>query len=740
MDIKEPQSESTIEPRFETEEVEKRYNNFITICTSKTTADDLNTIKHAFAITSQAFREMFRKSGEPYIIHPLMVATIVAEEIGLTKNSIISALMHDLVESENISREYVQSLFGSTVVDIIEGMSKISGLYSANINQQSEKYIDLLLSIVSDVRIILIKLADRMHTARSIHLFDSEKQYNLSMEAGVIFAPIAHRLGLYALKGELEEIWLKHTKPGVYNNITTRLKETSTQRELYIAKFVEPINIELKQKGFKFELKSRVKSIFSIWKKMENQHVKFEDVYDLFAIRIIIENVELADEKMACWTVYSIVSNLYTPNPARMRDWISTPRKSGYESLHATVLGQDKKMWVEVQIRTQRMDEVAERGTAAHWRYKEVSGGDTHQQWLETIRNILENPEIGEKEQYFKAVADPTKDIFIFTPTGELKQLSYNATVIDFAYSIHSNIGDHCTGAMVNGRIAPIRHILKSGDTVDIITSKNQQPNESWLSFAVSSKARNRIKRSLKDKIYQEAEMGKENLNRRLSQAGINLSDEYVVLLLKKLGYKNIISLYQNFALGKLDFATIKTFIANQNAPIKEETGRSTATPAKKAKHRASDEDYLIVDKDISRIDYTLAKCCNPIFGDSIFGFISIEKGITIHRKNCPNAPDLINRYSYRIINARWNKNDSDGQFRYQMRVTGVDQRGMLNQLSKLIVDELRLQLTSVHIDTEDGFFIGTFSVYVKDLNHMEFLSQQIMKQDGVLKVERIGD
>ena len=740
MESPQPNSSLNIEPRFETELVKEQYDRLISICTAKTSDQDLADIKLAFAITSQALKNMFRKSGEPYIIHPLMVATIVVEEIGLTKNSIISALMHDLVESDNIQREYVQSLFGNTIVDIIEGLSKISGLYTANINQQSEKYIDLLLSIVSDVRIILLKLADRMHTCRSIHLFDSEKQYNLAMEAGVIFAPIAHRLGLYALKAELEEMCLKHTKPGVYNNIVNKLKETSSERELYIAKFTEPIKLELKQKGFKFELKSRVKSIFSIWKKMENQHVKFEDVYDLFAIRIIIDDVDLADEKMACWTVYSIVSNLYTPNPARMRDWISTPRKSGYESLHATVLGQDKKMWVEVQIRTKRMDDVAERGTAAHWRYKEVSGGDTHKQWLETIREILENPEIGENEQSFRAVDDPTKDIFIFTPRGELKQLSYNATVIDFAYSIHSNIGDHCTGAMVNGRMAPIRHVLKSGDTVDIITSKNQQPNESWLNFAVSSKARNRIKRSLKDKIYREAEIGKESLNRKLSLAGINLPDEFVVLLLKKLGYKNIVDLYQNFALGKLDFATIKTFIANKNNPNTEISDKPIQTSPKKSKQKPTEDDYLIVDKDISRIDYTLAKCCNPIFGDPIFGFISIEKGITIHRQNCPNAPDLYGRYAYRIIKARWNKNDSGGQFLFQMRVTGIDQRGMLNQLSKLIVEDLRLQLTSVHIDTDDGFFNGTFSVFVKDLNHMEFLTQQVMKLNGVLKVDRIGD
>jgi GTP pyrophosphokinase len=728
------------EPWFETDQVKQLYEKFLEKCVEKITTEDLLPVKQAFAITSVALKGMFRKSGEPYIVHPLLVATIVVDEIGLAKNSTISALMHDLVESENIQRQQVLEIFGETVVGIIEGLNKISGLYSANIDSQNEKYIDLLLSIVPDVRIILVKLADRLHTIRSIDKFDDEKKINLAMEAGAIYAPIAHRLGLYAIKAELEELWLKYTKPGVFNNIITRLEETSSEREKYITQFVEPLKIELTEKGFHFELKSRVKSIFSIWKKMETQHVRFEDVFDLFAIRIILDDIDPKDEKMACWTAYSIVSNLYTPNPTRMRDWISTPRKSGYESLHATVLGQDKKMWVEVQIRTKRMDEVAEKGTAAHWRYKEVTGGQTHQQWLASIREILENPDISEDETQFKATDDPTKDIFVFTPKGELKQLSYNATVIDFAYSIHSNIGDKCTGARVNGRMAPIRHVLKSGDTVDIITSKNQTPNESWLNFAVSSKARNRIKRSLKDQTYREAEIGKENLHRKLSQAGLNIPDEFLVLLLKKFGFKNIVDLYQNFALGKIDFTTIKGFIAAQSSGMADEEVKPLTLAPKKRKSKGADDDYLIVDKDISRIDYVLAKCCNPIFGDPIFGFISIEKGITIHRQNCPNAPDLTGRYPYRIIKARWNRLDPDGRFMVNIRVTGIDQRGMLNQLSKLIVDDLHLQLTSVHIDTDDGFFNGTFTVYVKDITHMDFLIQQIMKTNGVLRVDRIGD
>ncbi len=728
------------EPWFETEEVRGLYDKFLARCAGKISGTDLESVKLAFALTSVALKGMFRKSGEPYIVHPLLVATIVVDEIGLAKNSTISALMHDLVESENIQRQQVLDIFGTTVVEIIEGLNKISGLYSANISSQSEKYIDLLLSIVPDVRIILVKLADRLHTIRSIDRFDDEKKYSLAMEAGAIYAPIAHRLGLYAIKAELELLWLKYTKPGVYNNIISKLEETSTEREQYIARFVEPIKNELTGKGYRFELKSRVKSVYSIWKKMETQHVRFDDVYDLFAIRIILDDIQPKDEKMACWTAYSIVSNLYLPNPARMRDWISTPRKSGYESLHATVLGHDKKMWVEVQIRTRRMDEVAEKGTAAHWRYKEVTGGQTHQQWLATIREILENPEIGEDENQFRATDDPTKDIFVFTPKGELKQLSYNSTVIDFAYSIHSNIGDKCTGARVNGRMAPIRQVLKSGDTVDIITSKNQSPNESWLNFAVTSKARTRIKRSLKDQVYREAEMGKESLNRKLSHAGLHIPDEFLILLLKKFGFKNIVDLYQNFALGKIDFTAIKNFIASQGTETASEEIKPLPVIAPKRKSKGSEDDYLIVDKDISRIDYVLAKCCNPIFGDPIFGFISIEKGITIHRQNCPNAPDLNGRYPYRIIKARWNRLDPEGRFLVKIRVTGVDQRGMLNQLSKLIVDDLHLQLTAVHIDTDDGFFNGTFSVYVKDITHMDFLIQQIMKTNGVLRAERIGD
>ncbi len=723
---------------FETQQVKELYDLFIAKCKKKIVKDDIKPIIHAFAITSSAFKGLRRKTGEPLIIHPLLVATIVVDEIGLAKNSIISALMHDLFETDHAIKQQICQVFGNTVGIIIEGLNKISGLYSAGISTQSDKYIDLLLSIVPDVRIILVKLADRLQTLRSINLFEFEDRYNMAMEAGLVFAPIAHRLGLYPIKAEMEELWLKHTKPGVFVNITTKLEETSTARDQYIAKFIEPIRKELTDKGFKFEIKSRVKSIFSIWKKMEAQQARFEDLYDIFAIRIILDNITQTDEKMACWTVYSVVSNLYTPNPSRMRDWISTPRKSGYESLHATVLGYDEKMWVEVQIRTRRMDDVAEKGTAAHWKYKEVTGGRVHQQWLAKIREILEKPEIGDSENYFNTTPDPTKDIFVFTPKGELKQLSFNATVLDFAYSIHSNIGDKCTGARVNGRMAPIKQILKSGDTVDVITSKTQTPNENWLSFAISSKARNRIKRSLKDQIYKEAEIGKETLNRKLSQASLSISDEQIVTLLKKFGYKNIIDLYHSFALGKIDFTTIKQFLISKSNPVIDQKDIPLPFTEKVKKSKYSDENYLIIDKDISHIDYKLAKCCTPIFGDPVFGFVSIEKGITIHRINCPNAEDMTKRYPYRIIKAKWNKLDPDGRFMVKIMVKGVDQKGVLNQLTKLFVDDLHLNISSAQIDTDNGIFSGIFTVYVKDTNHIDFIIRQIVKSNGVMTAERV--
>ncbi|HON19672.1 MAG TPA: RelA/SpoT family protein, partial [Salinivirgaceae bacterium] len=662
----------------------------------------------------------------------------VIEEIGLSKNSVISALLHDLIEINPTIPEDIRNRFGQTITTIVTGLQKISGLYRSDINNQSDKYIDLLLTIVPDVRIILVKLADRLHTLRSIKIFSEEKQHQIAMEAGIIYAPIAHRLGLYHIKSEMEEAWLKYTKPGVYNNIIQKLEETSHEREKYIEEFIKPIKNELNQRGYRYELKSRVKSVYSIWKKMETQRVRFEDVYDLFAIRIILDNIAPQDEKMACWTVYSIISNLYTPNPARMRDWISTPRKSGYESLHTTVLGHDKKMWVEVQIRTRRMDEIAEKGSAAHWRYKESSGGQSHDQWLVSIREILENPEIGEDENTFKA-NNTNKDIFVFTPKGELKQLPPNSTVLDFAYSIHSSVGDHCTGAKVNGKIAPIKHVLKSGDTVDVLTSKNQTPNESWLNIAITSKAKNRIKRSLKDQYYKDAEQGRETLTRKLSQAGLDLPDEFIVGLLKKLGFKNILDLYHNYALGKIDFSQIKNYLQDQtNQQTQIEKPIPLISP--KPKSKISDDDYLIVDNDISRIDYKLAKCCNPVFGDPIFGFVSIEKGITIHRQNCPNASDLIHRYPYRIIKARWNKVDPEGRFPATINVIGIDQTGILNILTKTIVEELKLQLTSVHVDTDDGYFNGTFTIMVKDVSHIEFTVQQLLKINGVLNATRSGN
>ncbi len=726
-------------PVFESSSIETSFRQLIEKCREKMPEEDIQNIEKAFCLASHLLKDEKRQSGEPYIKHPLAVAQIVLEEIGLGKNSIISALLHDLPEKKKISMAEIRQYFGETIEKIVIGLEKISGLYRSDISSQSEKYIDLLLSVIPDVRIILVKLADRLHTLRSIEKFPEEKQYGIGMESGVIFAPIAHRLGLYHIKTEMEEGWLRYTKPGVYNNIIQKLEQTSKEREKYIAEFIAPIKRELNERNFKYELKSRVKSVYSIWKKMETQHVKFEDVYDLFAIRIILDDIPQQDEKMACWTVYSIVSNIYTPNPSRLRDWISTPRKSGYESLHTTVLGHDKKMWVEVQIRTRRMDNIAEKGTAAHWRYKEVSGGQSHEQWLAAIREILENPEIGEDEQKFRA--DTThKDIFVFTPKGELKQLPYNSTVLDFAYSIHSNVGDHCVGAKVNGKMASIRQILKSGDTVDILTSKNQTPNESWLNIAITSKARNRIKRALKDQYYKDAELGKEALYRKLSQSGMELPDEYIVGLLKKLGVKNIVDLYHYYALGKIDFTFIKNYI-QQQAQASQPQEKPTPSPLpQKPKIKSIDDDYLIVDNDISRIDYKLAKCCHPVFGDPIFGFISIERGITIHRQNCPNAPDLYEKYPYRIIKARWNRIDPDGRFPATIHIVGIDQTGMLNQLSRAIVEDLKLQLTGVHIDTEDGYFHGTFSIMVKDTTHIDFAIQQLMKLNGVITVQRVGN
>lgn len=676
-----------------------------------------------------------RKSGEPYFIHPLEVAITAAKELGMARNSIIAALLHDLYDFKVFNEQEVSQFFGDKVLEIIRGLHKISGLYTQNITLQDQNYINLILNIVTDVRIILLKLVDRLQNMRNIHTFNKDKQQSLAREIGSLYGPIAHRLGLYQVKTEMEEFWLQMTHPGAYKNILRQIEINSDSLDKYIADFTKPIKEELDNIGVKYEMKGRVKSVYSIWRKMEKQNVDFDEVYDFFAIRIILSEVAKEQEKAICWNAYSIVSNLYRPNPKRLRDWISAPKSSGYESLHTTVQGLYDK-WVEVQIRTQRMDDEAEKGQAAHWKYKESGGASKQDEWLRKVREILESPEKSDEDIELSTNArDYSPNVFVFTPAGDIKKLPRGATIIDFAFSIHSRVGEQCTGARINGKIVPIRYELHNGETVEIITSKKQKPNESWLNIAVSTRVKNRIKRALKETRYREAELGKEELQRKLKQLNLSETEDYIVRLLKHFKMDSAVDLYVAFAQNEIDFNTVREICTQET--VSEITSPEELV-SKTIRPKPKEDDYLIIGDDISQVNYQLAKCCSPVFGDRIFGFVSVAKGIVIHRNRCPNAKSLKENFPYRIIRAKWNDASEDKHFMTDVRVIGIDKKGVLNQISKVFADEMNISIQSMNISAHEGIWEAIITFNVRDNDHLQYILRQLEHNKMILQAERL--
>lgn len=707
---------------------------------------DKKLIRTAFEIAADSHKDMRRKSGEPYILHPIAVARIVVEEIGLGVTSAICALLHDTVEDTEVTLEDIEREFGNSYAKIIDGLTKISTVVDtkASTTVQAENFRKILLTLAEDPRVILIKLADRLHNMRTLDSMSRDKQLKIASETTYIYSPLAHRLGLYEIKSELEDLALKYKQPEIYNDITKGLKQTKKERTKYINEFIKPIKEELQQAGFKFEIFGRPKAIHSIWEKMRTKHVAFEEVYDLFAIRIIL-NSPIDKEKEECWKVYSIVTNSYRPSSERLRDWISLPKGNGYEALHTTVMGPGGK-WVEVQIRSSRMNEIAEKGLAAHWKYKEGKPSSQESKldaWLQHLRDMLSNPDTDTLEflQDFKLDLF-TEEIYVYTPKGEMRVLPKDATALDFAFDIHSELGAKCIGAKVNYKLVPISYTLKSGDQIEIITSSKQKPNEDWLTFVTTAKAKSRVKYYLKEEKRKKGEDGKEVLQRKLEHIGASLSNHNINELCIHFKKPSALDLYYAVAVNNIDLKELKEFTLVGDKlvhPVKDTkhelaTKNTEEEPTKKS---SKPSELIIFGESSDKILYKLAQCCQPIPGDDVFGFVTSGEGLKIHRTDCPNATQLLANYGHRIVRTKWAKN-KEISFLSGVVITGLDDVGVIQKITNVISGVLKMNMRSMSIDSTDGVFKGTIMVYVHDKEELDVLSQQLLELDGIIKVERI--
>lgn len=733
-------------PEEERKEILKRYRRLLRMAKPLLKPGDAKLIKKAFNVSSEAHKEMRRKSGEPYIYHPLEVALICVEEIGLGTTSIIAALLHDVVEDTDWELEDIEREFGPKVAQIIDGLTKISGVFEYGSSQQAENFRKMLLTLSDDVRVILIKLADRLNNMRTLESMPRHKQLKIASETMYLYAPLAHRLGLYAIKSELEDLHLKFTDSETYNYITNKIQETRVSRNKFIKSFIAPIEEELKFQGFQFTIKGRPKSVFSIYNKMKTQNIPFEEVYDLFAIRIIVDS-ELENEKADCWQVYSVVTDFYRPNPDRLRDWISTPRANGYESLHTTVMS-NTGQWVEVQIRTVRMDDIAERGYAAHWKYKEHDDHPTKptsglDDWITQVRTILESND-GSAIEFMDDFRGNLfhDEVFVFTPRGELKVLPNDSTALDFAFEIHTEVGAKCIGAKVNQKLVPINHKLKNGDQVEILTGNKQKPTEDWLKFVVTSRAKAKIKDALKEEKKSIIMDGKEIVQRKLKQMKMDFNSEVVEQLRAYYETKTPNEFYYKVGKGVIDATSIKSF--KEFKDTKKQKGKPTYEKVKDEHSftreiksiKGPEHDQLLIGEDMDVVDYILAKCCNPIPGDDVFGFVTINEGIKIHRTSCPNALELLSNHGNRVIKARWTS-QQEIAFLAGLRIVGTDRVGLINDVTKVISNELKVNMRSITVDSESGIFEGTIKLYVHSTQHLEKLMENLSKVNGVIKVTR---
>lgn len=726
-----------IDIEAEKSEILKRYRALLRACKSTLKKGDKKMIRMAFDMAVESHKDMRRKSGEPYIYHPIAVAQIAAEEIGLGTTSIVCALLHDVVEDTDISLEDIEREFGKKVAKIIDGLTKISGVFDANSSIQAENFRKMLLTLADDVRVILIKLADRLHNMRTMNFMPRDKQLKICSETVYLYAPLAHRLGLYAIKSELEDLSMKYMEPETYKFIATKLNEKKAEREHFVKEFVGPINKILAELDLNASVVGRPKSIHSIWNKMKKKGIPFEEVYDLFAIRIILDSLP-ENEKSDSWKAYSIVTDLYRPNPDRLRDWISSPKANGYESLHTTVMG-PKGQWVEVQIRTQRMNEIAEKGFAAHWKYKESSTDSGLDLWVSKVREMLSNPEANALDFLDDFKMNLFSDeIFIFTPKGDLIQLPVEATALDFAFEIHSDVGAKCIGAKVNHKLVPLSYKLQNGDQVEVITSGKQAPKEDWLNFVVTAKAKAKIKSSLKEERRKIAEDGKEILERKLKSLKITYNTDNILKLSYYFKLGSTQDVFYNVAKGLIDLKDLKEFAASEKIveqkPAQETDNDQIQKLIKQVKTK--DSDILLIGEDLQKIDYKLSNCCNPIPGDDVFGFVTVSDGIKIHRTNCPNATKLMSSFGYRIVKAKWTS-QKQLAFLTGLRITGIDEVGLINNLTQVISNDFKVNMRSITVDTDQGIFNGTIMVYVNDTHHLDNLIEKIKEVKGITEVVR---
>ena len=704
--------------------------------------DDCFKIKkhlHHFITEGNLPRNVF---GMNPVIKDMQTAIIVAEEIGMKRASILSIMLHEPVKYGLCSLDFVQKEYGEDVAGIIKGLVKINELYSKSPTIESENFRNLLLSFAEDMRVILIMIADRVNLMRQIKDAENEEaRQQVSNEAAYLYAPLAHKLGLYKLKSELEDLSLKYMEKDKYYHIKEKLNETKASRDRYIAAFILPIQKKLEEAGLKFHMKGRTKSIHSIYQKMKKQKCPFEGVYDLFAIRIILDS-EFEKEKQECWQVYSIVTDMYMPNPKRLRDWLSVPKSNGYESLHTTVMGPEGK-WVEVQIRTERMDDIAERGFAAHWRYRGVKGESGLDEWLTTIRETLENAgsDLEVMDQFKLELYED--EVFVFTPKGDLFKLPKGATVLDFAFSIHTKLGCKCIGAKVNGKNVPIRQKLNSGDQVEIMTSNTQSPKQDWLNIVTTSKARTKVRQALKEIEARQTEFAKETIERKFKNRKVEYDESVMMRLIKKLGYKTVTNFYQDIAIEKLDANDILDMFVEMKKKESESREEVLYRSAEgySIQPQTEDKDYkddvLVIDQNLKGLDFKLAKCCNPIYGDEVFGFVTINGGIKIHREDCPNASEMKARFGYRIVKAKWAGKSQGKQYPITLRVVGHDDIGIVTNITSIINKETGILLRSINIDSHDGLFSGMLTVMVDDTAKLEALIKKLRTVKGVKQVNR---
>jgi GTP pyrophosphokinase len=720
-------------------EVLSQYRELMRICVDEYDKRSLALVRKSFDFLIKHTNEDQLFKGIHLVSFSSGLALLAVKELGMDAIGVSAALLLPCIKQNHISEKDVASGVGDRTANVIEEFLKISDLDTSATHGQAENMRNLILTLATDFRVILVKIAERLYLMRQMDLLGEKERIELSCESRFIYSPLAHRLGLYNVMSEMEDISMSVLEKEEYDAIAQKLRASTQRRNRFIKEFIKPVQEDLEREKFKAEIKGRPKAISSIWRKMRKQKVEFEEVYDKFAIRIIIDT-PLKKEKADCWKVYSIITDHYQPNPERLRDWISAPKSNGYESLHTTVVVPGGE-WVEVQIRTKRMNEIAEKGLAAHWKYKGIRGQAGIDKWIERVRETLENAEMDASNLIEDLkLSQFSKEIFVFTPNGDLKKFPENATVLDFAFDIHTDVGASCVGARVNGKNVPIRYQLKNGDKVEILRSKTQKPKMDWLNAVVTSKAKGKIKQALKDAKLKEAEHGKEILKRRFRNWKIEFNDSSIRKVIQHFKYRDATDLYFDVATDKVELLQIKELLSSEEKSTEAKPERIEEEALERIVKTAAREsgDFLVIDEKLANIHYKLAPCCNPILGDSIFGFVTIGSGITIHRTNCPNAQQLLSRYAYRVVKARWNSEEKGAFFPVTLRITGMDDIGIVSNISDVISKDLQVNMRSISIESNDGLFEGSITLFVKDTQHLEALIRKLKKVKGVLSIKRL--